>query len=261
MEQTIVPRRIERELLAREHDDFPQWEPPPSQNVHLEEFCQREMAEWNLSDVIVCGSDFVRDGVARCGGPVERCRVVPYGVDCPELVSARRKAHSPIRVLVAGLGLRKGTPYVLNAARRLRGLAEFRLVGPCKMNRHALTLLEKSVHLVGPVPQSEMMDHYRWADVFLLPSLCEGSATVCYEALAAGLPVITTPNAGSVVRDQVDGFIVPVRDVETICDRIERLVQDPWLFGSMSLGAIDRARGFVLGKYGERLLEAFANSR
>jgi glycosyltransferase involved in cell wall biosynthesis len=101
-----------------------------------------------------------------------------------------------------------------------------------------------------------MAEHYAWADVFLLPSICEGSATVCYEALAAGVPVITTENAGSVVRDGVDGFIVPIRDAEAVVERLEMLYRDRELLESMSRGAFARAREFTVEKYGERLLEA-----
>ena len=49
------------------------------------------------------------------------------------------------------------------------------------------------------------------ADVFVFPSLFEGSAVVTYEALACGLPSVVTPDAGSVVRDGVEGFVVPGR--------------------------------------------------
>ncbi len=54
------------------------------------------------------------------------------------------------------------------------------------------------------------------ADVFVFPSLFEGSAVVTYEALACGLPCIVTPRPGSVVRDGVEGLIVPARDVEAL---------------------------------------------
>ena len=47
------------------------------------------------------------------------------------------------------------------------------------------------------------------ADVFVFPSLFEGSAVVTYEALACGLPSVVTPSAGSVVRDGAEGFLVP----------------------------------------------------
>ena len=52
------------------------------------------------------------------------------------------------------------------------------------------------------------------ADVFVFPSLFEGSAVVTYEALACGLPSVVTPAAGSVVRDGVEGFLVAPRDVD-----------------------------------------------
>jgi glycosyltransferase involved in cell wall biosynthesis len=53
------------------------------------------------------------------------------------------------------------------------------------------------------------------------PSFAEGSAYVTYEALASGLPVVTTPNAaGSVVRHGRDGFIVPARSIEGLMSSI-----------------------------------------
>jgi glycosyltransferase involved in cell wall biosynthesis len=105
-----------------------------------------------------------------------------------------------------------------------------------------------------------MAEHYAWADVFLLPSICEGSATVCYEALAAGLPVITTENAGSVVRDHTEGFIVPIRDASAIVERLETLHRDRALVESMSRAALERSRDFTVKKYGERLLAALATA-
>jgi glycosyltransferase involved in cell wall biosynthesis len=56
--------------------------------------------------------------------------------------------------------------------------------------------------------------------VFFLPSICEGSAMVTYEALNWKLPIITTNNAGYVVRNGVDGFLVPIRTSEYIADKL-----------------------------------------
>ena len=61
------------------------------------------------------------------------------------------------------------------------------------------------------------------ADVFVFPSLFEGSAVVTYEALACGLPCVVTPDAGSVVRDGVEGFVVAPRDVDGLAERMEQL--------------------------------------
>jgi glycosyltransferase involved in cell wall biosynthesis len=72
--------------------------------------------------------------------------------------------------------------------------------------------------------------------------------------------VITTPNAGSVVRDGVDGFIVPIRDVAAIVDRVERLAGDSELWAEMSANALARASEYTIEKYGERLLAALQDA-
>ena len=101
-----------------------------------------------------------------------------------------------------------------------------------------------------------MLAHFQWADVFLLPSLCEGSATVAYEALACGLPVIATPNTGTVVRDGVEGFIVPARDVDGIVQCLEKLVNDRNLLREMSRNARRRSTEFNFSVYRKNLLAA-----
>ena len=106
-----------------------------------------------------------------------------------------------------------------------------------------------------------MTEHYQWGDVFVLPSVCEGSATVIYEALGHGLPVITTPNAGSVVRDGLDGFIVPIRDAAAIVRCLDRLASDGELWREMSRNARQRSLQFTLRSYQERLLQVLRSRR
>ena len=93
LEQTIAPRAIEEELLAEEQQRFPGWEPVRISCVETEETIERERKEWALADLIICGSEFVRQGIARCGGPLQRCVVVPYGVDV-EIFSALQSPAS-----------------------------------------------------------------------------------------------------------------------------------------------------------------------
>jgi glycosyltransferase involved in cell wall biosynthesis len=130
------------------------------------------------------------------------------------------------------------------------------MVGPAPLWPRALAALREDLDLVGSVPRPEMARHYAWADVFVLPSLCEGSATACYEAMAAGLPVVATPNAGSVVCDGADGFIVPIRDVGALVARLALLAGDRERLREMSERARRRAAAFTLERYGERLLKA-----
>ena len=259
VEQTIAPAAVEDALLESEHAAFADWQPRLRHNPNRAAFHERERAEWECADLVVCASPFVREGIASCGGPVGRTAVVPYGVDPPSPPLLRSLAGRRLRILTAGAaGLRKGTPYLLEAARALQGAAVFRLAGDLSVSASSERQLRESVELVGPVPRAAMAQHFAWADLFLLPTLCEGSATVCYEALAAGLPVITTPNAGSVVRDGIDGFIIPIRDGEAIVDAIERILLGRSLLAELSRNAARRAREFTVEKYGERLLAALA---
>lgn len=260
MEQTIAPAEVEHRLLREEYEAHPAWQPPPEDNPFLAQKVERERQEWAETDVILCGSSFVKEAVGACGGPEERCVVVPYGIDLEQFEgSGQKEPHDPIRVLTAGaMGLRKGTPYVLEAARRLRGAAQFRLVGSLNnVEPEARAELSDSTQLLGQVPTSEMADHYAWADVFLLPSICEGSATVTYEALASGLPVICTPNTGSIVQDEREGFIVPIRSVDGILESIDTLARNPTTYRRMSRRARHRAQEVGgVEAYARRLVKA-----
>jgi glycosyltransferase involved in cell wall biosynthesis len=116
--------------------------------------------------------------------------------------------------------------------------------------------IRKHAELVGPVPRTEMGEHFGWAPVFALPSICEGPATVTYEALPRGLPVVCTPNTGSVVRDGIDGYIVPPRDTGSLVARLDMLAGDSRLLAQMSANALAHASEFTVGRYGQRLLAA-----
>lgn len=262
LEQIIAPLRIEMELMAPEVEAFPQWETGVAGGYFAQQFMEREQKEWELADVIVCGSEFVRDGIQRCGGPVEKCVVVPYGVDTAVAAgpSARlRPAYNgrrPLHVLTVGaVGLRKGSPYVMEVARRIAEGAHFRMVGPLSVPRHVACALADHVQLLGPLSAPEVAREYGWADTFVLPSICEGSARAVYEALSHGLPVICTPNTGSIVRDGIDGFVVPVRNAGAIVNALTALIHDPARLARMSEAARQRAQEFSISAYGRRLLE------
>ena len=255
VEQMIAPRAVVEAVMAEEMARFPDWAGPPAENPHADAFAARERAEWALADCIVCPSAFVRDHVVAEGVPPERCAIVPYGVDAKDRAGAAPRAPGPLRVLTIGeVGLRKGSPYVLQAAERLGTAVRFRMAGADRLPEPIRRRLGRSIEMRGIVPRAEIDAEYRWADVFLLPSLCEGSATVVYEALASGLPVITTYSTGSVVRDGVEGLIVPERDPQAIVDAIRYLAARDDIRAEMAANARRAAAENTVDKYGERLL-------
>lgn len=260
VEQTIAPRRVEDRLLRAVQLRYPDWQLPIQDDENVEAFEQREAAEWNEASLIVCGSQFVKDGIAECGGPVERCVVVPYGIDSSLGKSRERLASGPLKVLTVGeVGLRKGAPHVFEVARRLKDRAVFRWVGSISLLPAAAKRLGEVVELRGAVPRGEVHVHFDWADVFFLPSICEGSATVTYEALAASLPVITTLNAGSIVEDGVCGFLSRPGETEQMRESLARLALDPILLRQMRRAAMERANFGSYAAYARRILAALSS--
>jgi hypothetical protein len=264
LEQCSSPRLKELRLLRDESVRLPEWGGSPELSDADAEYASVEKEEWELASSILCPSDFVKDGLIEAGADPGKIHVVPYGVDLPTGGRQRAenrgpktsKGKSPLRVLVAGhVCLQKGSHYVCEAAALLGKSVRFRMVGSIAgLPERVLNKLRLRLEVPGPVPRSTMSEQYDWADVFLLPSLCEGSATVTYEALGYGLPVICTPNSGSVVRDGVEGFIVPVRDSTAIAERIERFACDGQLLAQMASNARARAAEFTVAEYGRRLL-------
>ncbi len=263
LEQVSAPASVDARLVWEEHQLWPGWEEPyPGTSVGQPRI-ELEAQEWQAADAIVCGSGFVAQGLAALGVPLDKIRVVPYGVE-PSCFAATRAPYDgrrPLRVLfVGGVSLRKGPQYLVQALGALHSTKVVtRLVGPVALREPYRRQWQSRVELTGQVPRTEVRRHYEWADVFVFPSICEGSATVTYEALAAGLPVITTANAGSVVRAGVEGFIVPLRDAEAIAEKIDRLAANPGLVTEMSLAAGSRAQEFSWEKYGERLVATVQN--
>jgi glycosyltransferase involved in cell wall biosynthesis len=119
------------------------------------------------------------------------------------------------------LQLRKGVQYLYEAVQRLpRERFRFRMVGPNLLTEQATRNMRSlGMEVTGSVPRDAVADEYARADMFVLPTLSEGSANVCHEAIAAGLPVITTQAAGLVNHPRVS--IVPEMDSLSLADAIQ----------------------------------------
>ena len=193
--------------------------------------------ERQLADVLLAPSDYVVSCLTEAGIDASRIVKIPYGVD---QATFRRDASPRVdrmfRVVFVGrIGRRKGVEYLLEAWRRLAlPQAELLLVG--EADEQGRWLLERYAGIyrhLGPRPRYEVHRFLQQSDVFVLPSLSEGSALVTYEAMASELPIITTPNSGSVARDGVDGFLVPAGDADAIGERLALLHAQPALRQAM----------------------------
>jgi glycosyltransferase involved in cell wall biosynthesis len=207
--------------------------------------------ECHAADWVFAPSEYVRTTLIEIGVEPSRIILLPYGVNTGQFFPEPKTSQGPFRVLFMGqVTQRKGIRYLLEAYRRLNlPNSELIIMGSTAGSGTALGRYSDIFTHVSGVPYSELAQHYQRADIFVFPSLHEGSALVTYEAMACGLPVITTPNSGSWVRDGLDGFIVPIRDIDSLMERILRLYKDRDLRRFMSSNARIRAEQFTWQRY------------
>ncbi len=193
---------------------------------------------------VACISDYCRDqlkALVECEH-WPKLHIVRMSVDrerYPSMVERRgRREHGPLRVLFVGrLVPEKAPDVLLSALAQLpAGTVKARIVGAGPL-RDALAAqiddlgIADRVTLVGPLGQDELPAEYAWADVFCLPSYAEGLPVVLMEAMATGLPVVTTSIAAipELVVDGVSGAVVPPGRPERVAAALSRLAADPAL--------------------------------
>jgi glycosyltransferase involved in cell wall biosynthesis len=130
-------------------------------------------------------------------------------------------------------------------------------VGPVLLRPEVAQRYKGNVELTGEVARCEVARWLERFDLLLFPSTCEGSPTAVMEAMASGLPVVSTPNSGTVVRDGQDGFIRPHDDVDGLTGAVEQLVSDTALRIDMGRQARTRVETFTLARYSESLASLF----
>jgi glycosyltransferase involved in cell wall biosynthesis len=251
------------EILREEHD---------LQGVHFEatdaRVVERELDEYEYSDLITVPSRFALSTFVQRGVPLSKLRQVAYGVDLamfhpePHLHGAQRE-DGRFRILFVGaISLRKGVQHLLEAVRRSAIPAvDVWLVGPVESSaRPVLARYEGLFRHLGIIPRAELHRYYSQASVFVLPSLAEGIALVQAQAMACGVPVIATANAGAedLYSDGVEGFIVPIRSPEAIRDKIVYLYENPAERQRMAAAALARVRSLGgWNSYGERMAACY----
>ena len=225
------------------------WRPSP------EGLVRRCIAEVQAADHILAPSPYVRDSVIAVGADPGRISLLPYGADLAKFGRASPPPTPPFRILFAGqIGMRKGIYYLLEAVRRANlPDAEVVLLGKIDGDGAWLAPYRDLFVHVPHLAHKDIPPVFAGAHVYVFPSLHEGSSVSIYEAMATGLPVIATPNAGSFVTDGEDGFIVPVRDVDALCDRIKRLHADATLRERLGAAARSRAADFTWDAYSRRI--------
>lgn len=228
---------------------------------------QRKLpALFRIGDHFTVPSKQMKRILIRRGCPSKKITVQYSGIDLSKFSYVKRKKKtSQIRILtVARLHAKKGLPYLIKAFRQVhKSHPDTRLTivgeGPERSNLKSLIRslkMKKYIRLKGDLPHRTVAKEMRKADIFCLPSVTtkdgnqEGIPNALKEAMATGLPVVTTRHGGipELVTHKKEGLLVRERDVEGLARNIQKLIRRPDL----------RIR---LGKKGRKKVKRLFNSR
>ena len=230
-----------------------------------DEHFQRLSQEPNLANGWVVASSYTAQTLADNGIPLNQIHVVPYGVDTGSF-SKRDKAPAPDKpfriVFIGSLIQRKGLSYLLEAASSLgKGNVKVLLCGRGVVDHDLISHYpDVDVELHIGLPREEMVRLVQGCDVFVLPSLVEGFAHVIVEAMACGLPVITTDHTcgPDVLTEGEEGFIVPIRDAQAIAEKLRWGLDNRAELAAMGDKAAARAGEFTWEKFRAGVRAAYA---
>lgn len=253
-------------------------------NVFLHQYWRRPWIRWALqeADLVIALSSELKEIVVSSGIHDSKVAVIGNGINADaftlvdrEVARARLGLAGEGRIIlsVGRLHESKGHSLLVEAvgrlASRFRDLSVYIVgspdheadAGPAIRDAAVRYDILGRVHLVGAQEPSMLKYWYGAADVFCLPTAREGSANVLLEAIACGLPCVTTPVGGNPdVIDSRDIGILSSRDVEGIANGIAAALVRSWDRGSISEHGRRRTWGTVAQECNARLL-AVARSR
>lgn len=220
--------------------------------------------EVELSDFAVGASTFTLKTLIKQGMAENCVHMAPYGVNIKDFKSRRdfRKIDKMRFLFVGSFSQRKGISYLLQAFKELenegenisltmagRGIMDYELV-----KSYELKCLETHVNL----PLEKLVELMQESDVFVFPSICEGFGLVLIQAMATGMPLITTYNTSGpdFIEEGKDGFLIEAQDVEAIKNKVRYFLQNPDEVKRMGQNAILKSKDFTWERFSAEIIKS-----
>jgi glycosyltransferase involved in cell wall biosynthesis len=192
---------------------------------------------------------------------------VPNGTEEQFFISREYPEKTSFDLLFAGTWLdRKGVYYLADAFSLLaRNIPRVQLtvagcsVSEAEVKNHFASELRDRINVIPFATREEMLKVYAHHDVFVFPSLVEGMPLTLLEAMATGMPVVTTNTCGmaDVVENDVNGLLVPPADAVKLSKEIERLCQSRDLRKRLGLAGQETMRRYTWGRVTEQMEKVF----
>ncbi len=252
-----------KDILGQEALLHPEWADSIDNLVFPDVYEKRLEAEPHIADYCIVASDFSKKTLLDTGIAPSKIYKIPLGFDI-NYVSRKTEIipleNRPLKLLYAGtVTQRKGIFYLLEAMKHFsRTDVELHIIGGIQGSGSAFNTYKSTYIKNNPISQLEMFRTYKDYDALVLPSIFEGFGLVIVEAMAAGLPVITTNHSigPELIKEGESGYIVPIRDIEAIRRAIlslRNLSTNEYKY--MSDNAVNAASFYSWDKYDQNLKE------
>jgi len=226
---------------------------------------EKELREYEEADYITVSSLFARRTFLEKGIPENKIIHVPYGVDLSDFKQISKNDNVFRVIFSGGMSLRKGVHYLLQAFSELNlPNSELLLIGAFNDEiKPFFKKYEGKYKWLGHIPQKELYKYYSQGSVFVLNSIEDGFGMVIIQAMACALPVIATTNTGGedIIRDGIDGFIIPIRNNNSLKEKLLYFYQNPAICQQMGQSAKKRvSSGFTWDGYGNKIIKAYEHA-
>ena len=204
-----------QEILDREANRYPHYQ---QQTKSVPNFYWRNwLAECRLADHIIVNSNWSKQALEQQQIPSSKIETIPLAYQFstakqftkvyPQKFTCKR----PLKVLYLGrVTLGKGIAALFEAIEMMQTQPiEFQIVGSLQINVPPHIKANTRVKFLGSVPRNYTYLYYQQADVFIFPTLSDGFGLTQLEAQAWKLPVIASRHCGAVVKDRINGLILP----------------------------------------------------
>ena len=237
--------------------------PADHEHAYKEHVLGKEEAEYELADFLLCPSDFVIRTFLDQGYPAEKLVRHIYGYDDSRFFPGLgdRRSHGTFTMLFVGVAaVRKGLHFALDgwlrspASRKGKFLIAGEIL-PAYERHLASSLSHPSVHVLGH--RTDVPELMRSSDVLVLPSLEEGSALACSEALGSGCVPLVSDAASGVCEHNVNSLVHRAGDVDALARHITLTYENRATLTRLRTQALADAERITWRAAGNRLLDIY----
>ena len=219
---------------------------------------KKEFQSFKLADIIIAPSVFVKREIMKYNIPSDKIKIIEFAADIDgfEKIFSDNKS---LNFCFAGIiNNRKGIKYLLEAwSNPIFKEDKLHLCG--RVTKEIKDLLKKynthdNIILPGFVDTSE---YFKKCDVYVFPSLLEGSSKSIYEAMNRCMPVICTYESGSIVKNNIDGFIIEKQNSDVLREKMIYFKKNTKRIKAMGMNAKENVRKYTWTSYSNKVIDIY----